>query len=66
VKNLLAELLSTVAEMVQAKGSLGLPKGELYAMLMPHGATLEHTELICQVLVATGKATQRGHALYPA
>jgi len=62
-KALLA-ICEAVVDVVKAGGPLGTPSGNLYAVLMTHGATLEQYETLMGALVAAGRITKRGQLYF--
>ncbi len=56
----LKAIMDAMVDVVAAAGPLGRPAGDLYALLMGYGASLEQFEQFMSVLVQAGKLTKRG------
>lgn len=57
----MVEIVQLIAETIKTRKEI--PAGELYALLMPSGCTLEQYEKIEGILIESGKVEKKGNLL---
>lgn len=60
----LKEICDTIVSAVKAAGPMGCPSGNLYAVLMTAGCTMEQYDQMMGALVKAGKLTKQGHLYF--
>jgi hypothetical protein len=60
------QIISVIAECIESAGSMGVPEGHLYALLMPTGCSLEQFQQLVTVLTSSGRVKKQGHLLLAA